>query len=50
VLAPPRAGKGVVKLKLCERDGGAGEKVLTKREGEAFRVARRLDWGDAARF
>jgi ribosomal protein RSM22 (predicted rRNA methylase) len=50
VLAPPRAGKGVVKLKLCDREGKVAERTVTKREGEAYRIARRLDWGDAARF
>ncbi|WP_054308749.1 small ribosomal subunit Rsm22 family protein [Mesorhizobium sp. 1M-11] len=47
VLAPPKAGSGKVALKLCQPDGVASERLLTKRDGEAFKVARRLDWGDA---
>lgn len=47
VIAPPRSGSGKVVLKLCELDGSAGEKLFTKRDGDAFKVARRLDWGDA---
>ncbi|WP_182085349.1 small ribosomal subunit Rsm22 family protein [Aureimonas sp. ME7] len=46
VLAPPRTGSGKVRLKLCRPDGTAGEELLTKRDGEAFRRARRADWGD----
>jgi ribosomal protein RSM22 (predicted rRNA methylase) len=46
VIAPPKSGSGKVQLKLCETDGSAGEKLFTKRDGDAFRLARRLDWGD----
>lgn len=48
VVAPPRGAKGMVTLKLCEADGAARERTLSKRDGDAFRQARRLDWGDAA--
>ena len=47
VLAPPRAGSGKVELKLCRPDGGAGTRLFTRRDGEAFRLARRCGWGDA---
>ncbi|TIL94282.1 small ribosomal subunit Rsm22 family protein [Mesorhizobium sp.] len=47
VIAPPKSGSGKVLLKLCEKDGGADEKLFTKRDGEMFKAARRLDWGDA---
>ncbi|RWC88436.1 MAG: methyltransferase type 11 [Mesorhizobium sp.] len=47
VIAPPKSGSGKVSLKLCEAHGRAGEKLFTKRDGDAFKVARRLDWGDA---
>ncbi|RCS25908.1 methyltransferase type 11 [Phyllobacterium salinisoli] len=47
VLAPPRASSGKVELKLCRADGTVEERVVTKRDGEAYRKARRLDWGDA---
>ncbi|TIX34735.1 MAG: methyltransferase type 11, partial [Mesorhizobium sp.] len=35
-----------VLLKLCVPDGSAGETLFSKRDGDAFRIARRLDWGD----
>lgn len=46
VLAPPRSGGGKVGLKLCRCDGALEERLVTKREGERFKQARRLDWGD----
>ncbi|MBN9223004.1 MAG: methyltransferase type 11 [Mesorhizobium sp.] len=46
VIAPSRPGSGKVSLKLCGPDGKAGETLFTKRDGEEFRQARRLDWGD----
>ncbi len=46
VLAPPKAGSGKVELKLCGTDGGAGQRLFTSRDGEAFKRARRADWGD----
>jgi ribosomal protein RSM22 (predicted rRNA methylase) len=45
VLAPPKSGSGKVLLKLCEETGTAEEKLFTKRDGELFKAARRLDWG-----
>ena len=48
VLAPPQTASGTVRLKLCQADGTAAERLVTRREGAAFKVARRLDWGDAA--
>ncbi|MCX5481310.1 methyltransferase type 11 [Kaistia geumhonensis] len=47
VLSPPRAGSGRVSLKLCEGDGQVRERLVTRREGDDFRVARRADWGDS---
>jgi len=46
VIAPPKQTRGMATLKLCRADGEAEARTVTKREGEAFRVARRLDWGD----
>ncbi len=46
VLAPPQTASGTVRLKLCQADGTAAEKLVTRREGAAFKAARRLDWGD----
>jgi ribosomal protein RSM22 (predicted rRNA methylase) len=47
VIAPPRSGSGKVELKLCESDGNARWLLITRREGERYKRARRLDWGDA---
>jgi ribosomal protein RSM22 (predicted rRNA methylase) len=47
VLAPPQSASGTVRLKLCLQDGSAAERLVSKREGVAFKTARRLDWGDA---
>jgi ribosomal protein RSM22 (predicted rRNA methylase) len=46
VLAPPRQSKGRVELKLCQPDGRSEDVLVSKREGDAYRVARRVDWGD----
>lgn len=47
VVAPPRSTGGQIRLKLCSRDGAAGDRPLTRRDGAAFKAARRLRWGDA---
>lgn len=47
VIAPVRAGSGKVSIKLCHDDGTADERLVTKRDGDFFRWARRADWGDA---
>jgi ribosomal protein RSM22 (predicted rRNA methylase) len=49
VIAPPRASKAAVTLKLCQDDGYAADRVFAKRTGHSFKMARRLDWGDIAR-
>ena len=46
VLARPRASSGAVRLKLCSPTGQVEERLVTKRQGDAYKVARRLDWGD----
>ncbi|MCC7347818.1 MAG: methyltransferase type 11, partial [Variibacter sp.] len=46
VLAAPRSAPGRVTLKLCRDDGVAASRTFTRREGEAFRAARRVGWGD----
>lgn len=47
VLAPPRHGKAWIDLKLCQPNGEAAQAVVSKRDAERYRIARRLDWGDA---
>lgn len=46
VLAPPESASGRVRLKLCQPDGTATHRLVTRREGDAFKRARRVDWGD----
>ncbi|MGE4247857.1 MAG: small ribosomal subunit Rsm22 family protein [Parvibaculaceae bacterium] len=46
ILAPPRAGKGRIDLKLCCADGGLRQRTISKRDGALFKAARRRDWGD----
>lgn len=47
VLSPPESGSGRVKLKLCQPDGALAYRLVTRREGDTFKAARRVDWGDA---
>src|SRR5262245_48358928 len=47
VLAPPRAAPGRVRLKLCLAEGRAEERLVSRRQRGAFRLARRRGWGDA---
>jgi len=46
VLAPPESATGRVKLKLCQPDGSSTHQLVTRREGDVFKQARRVDWGD----
>ncbi len=46
LLAPPKAGSGKVALKLCCADGKMREPLVLRRMGDAYRRARRADWGD----
>ncbi|MGE0007133.1 MAG: small ribosomal subunit Rsm22 family protein [Parvibaculaceae bacterium] len=47
ILAPPRAGKGRIDLKLCCAGGELRGCTISRRDGALFRTARRLGWGDA---
>ena len=47
ILAPPEPGSGRVRLKLCNSDGSATNRLVTRREGDAYKRARRSDWGDS---
>jgi ribosomal protein RSM22 (predicted rRNA methylase) len=46
VLATPKGRSGLVTLKLCNEDGSARERTISKREGDMFKKARRVDWGE----
>ncbi len=47
VIAPPVLRGGTASLKLCEDNGSAVMRLWSRRNGAAFRQARRLAWGDA---
>jgi ribosomal protein RSM22 (predicted rRNA methylase) len=47
VLAPPRKASGRVTLKLCRSDGSTGDQLISRRDGELFKHARRSDWGSS---
>ncbi len=47
VLRPVRAGKAAVELDVCGDDGQAGRHAMPRRSKEAYRVAKKLRWGDA---
>lgn len=47
VISPAKGGKGHLRLRLCAADGSESEQTFSKRNGEAYQAARRLDWGDA---
>ena len=46
VLRHPRIGKGRVDLRLCAATPGIDTAIVTKRNAELFRAARRTEWGD----
>jgi ribosomal protein RSM22 (predicted rRNA methylase) len=47
VIARPRKGSGRVTLKLFRPDGTAGEVLISRRDRDLFKQARRADWGDS---
>jgi ribosomal protein RSM22 (predicted rRNA methylase) len=47
VLRHPAYGKGLVRLRLCAPTGTATDEIISKRQGERYRAARDLAWGDA---
>ncbi len=46
VLAPPESATGRTRLKLCQPNGKLAHRLVTRREGDVFKRARRSDWGD----
>ncbi len=47
VLRRPAQRKGLVSLRLCRPDGTAGDRLVSKRDGDLYRLARDTAWGDA---
>jgi len=46
VLAAPESASGRVRLKLCQPAGSVSDRLVTRREGDTYKQARRLGWGD----
>lgn len=46
IVAPPRASKGRIDLKLCTAAGAVEVRTISKRDGAFFKTARRRDWGE----
>ncbi|MGI5289825.1 small ribosomal subunit Rsm22 family protein [Nonomuraea polychroma] len=47
VLRHPQKRKGVVSLRLCTAEDGVRDVIVSKRQGELYRRARDVGWGDA---
>jgi ribosomal protein RSM22 (predicted rRNA methylase) len=47
ILRHPVHRKGMVLLRVCAADGSAGAETVSKRQGDRYRAARDLSWGDA---
>jgi ribosomal protein RSM22 (predicted rRNA methylase) len=45
VVARPNKQSGRIRLKLCQPDGTVDYRLFTRRDGTAFKQARRADWG-----
>lgn len=46
VLRHPGKRKGFVDLTVCDAAGETGRRVVTKKQGDAYKQARDLRWGD----
>ena len=46
VLRHPEKRKGMVRVRLCTPSGAAVDEVISQRQGERYRAARDLAWGD----
>ena len=46
VLGRPRHGPGRVELRICAADGRIQRRIVSRREGTAYRAARDVAWGD----
>jgi ribosomal protein RSM22 (predicted rRNA methylase) len=47
VVRHPLLRKGIVTLKLCTDTGELTSEIVSKRQGQGYREARDVDWGDA---
>lgn len=46
VIRHPMIRKGLVGLPLCQADGTAAQRLVSKRQGADYKQARKLEWGD----
>jgi ribosomal protein RSM22 (predicted rRNA methylase) len=46
VLRRPVQRKGLVQLHLCQADGTIADRIVTKRHGTDYKIARDVSWGD----
>ena len=47
LVAPPRAGKAGIRLRLCQPSGEVSDVEVRRRDRAEFAQVRRLSWGDA---
>lgn len=47
VVRHPQQRKGLVSLRLCTAHDGLATQTVSRRQGDVYRAARRLAWGDA---
>lgn len=47
VLRHPQKRKGLVSLRLCGADGALADVAVSQRDGDLYRAARDVEWGDA---
>jgi ribosomal protein RSM22 (predicted rRNA methylase) len=47
IIRPTQVRSGHVLLVTSERDGAVRERTVSRKQGEAYRAARKADWGDA---
>ena len=46
VLRHPTRRTGLVRVRLCTPEGTAVDEIISKRQGDRYRAARDLSWGD----
>ena len=46
IIARPHHAKGRMTFKLCNPDGRASETIVSRRDGDLYKRARRVEWGD----
>lgn len=47
IIRPPQVRSGHVRLVTSDGDGSVRERTVSRRHGDAYRAARKADWGDA---